>query len=45
MQKQDFIHPCAKGFFIVEFDIEEDHDLILSSGLWFWGNSGLFMKR
>jgi hypothetical protein len=45
MQQQAFIHPCAKVFFIVEFDIEEDHDLILSSGLLFWGNSGLFMKR
>ena len=45
MQQQDFIHPCAKVFFIVEFDIEEDHDLILSLGLLFWGNLGLFMKR
>jgi hypothetical protein len=44
MQQQAFIHPCAKGFFIVEFDIEEDRDLILNSGLWFWGNSGLCMK-
>jgi hypothetical protein len=32
MQQQAFIHPCAKGFFIVEFDIEEDRDLILNSG-------------
>jgi hypothetical protein len=44
MQQQSFIHPCVKGFFIVEFDIEEDRDLILSSGSWFWGNLGLFMK-
>jgi hypothetical protein len=44
MQKEAFIHPCAKGFFIVEFDIEEDRDLIFNSGLWFWGNSGLCMK-
>jgi hypothetical protein len=44
MQQQAFIHPCAKGFFIVEFDIQEDRDLIFNSGPWFWGNSGLFMK-
>jgi hypothetical protein len=31
MQQQAFIHPCAKGFFIVEFDIEEDQDLIFNS--------------
>jgi len=44
MQEQAFIHPCAKGFFIVEFDIEEDRDLILNLGPWFWGNSILCMK-
>lgn len=44
MHQQTFIHPCIKGFFIVEFKIEEDQDLVLSLGLWFWGNSGLFMK-
>jgi hypothetical protein len=44
MQEQAFIHPCAKGFFIVDFDIEEDRDLILNLGPWFWGNSGLCMK-
>jgi hypothetical protein len=27
-----FIHPCAQGFFIVEFDLQEDRDLIFSSG-------------
>jgi hypothetical protein len=35
MQQQAFIHPCAKGFFIVEFNIEEDRDLILNSGCGF----------
>ena len=44
VQHQAFIHHCAKGFFIVEFNIEEDHDLILNSSPWFWGNSGLCMK-
>jgi hypothetical protein len=39
-----FIHPCAQGFFIVEFDLQEDKDLIFSSGPWFWGCSGLCMK-
>jgi hypothetical protein len=28
-----FIHPCAQGFFIVEFDLQEDKDLIFSSAL------------
>jgi hypothetical protein len=27
-----FIHPCAQGFFIVEFDLQEDKDLIFSLG-------------
>jgi hypothetical protein len=31
MQKEAFIHPCAKGFFIIEFEIEEDRDLIFNS--------------
>ena len=44
MQQQAFVHPCAKGFFIVEFDIEEDRDLILNLGLWFSGKSGFGMK-
>jgi len=44
VQQQYFIHPCTKVFFIAEFDIKEDRDLILSSGLWFWGNSSLCMK-
>jgi len=44
MQQEAFIHPCAKGFFIVKFDLQEDHDLIFNSRPWFWGNSGLFMK-
>jgi hypothetical protein len=26
-----FIHPCAQGFFIFEFDLQEDRDLIFSS--------------
>jgi hypothetical protein len=44
MQQESFIHPCAKYFFIVEFNLREDRDLIFNSGSWFWGNSGLFMK-
>lgn len=42
--KEDlFIHPCSKGFFIAEFDLAADQDLILASCPWFWGNSGLCM--
>jgi hypothetical protein len=44
MQQEAFIHLCAKFFFIVEFDLQEDHDLIFNSGSWFWGNSCSFMK-
>jgi hypothetical protein len=36
-----FIHPCAKGSFIAKFDLAEDKDLILDSGPWFWGKTGL----
>jgi hypothetical protein len=39
-----FIFPCAKGFFIVMFDNAHDMDLILKTGPWFWGKSGLCMK-
>jgi hypothetical protein len=39
-----FIHPCARGFFIAEFDLKEDRDLIFSYGPWFWGSSGLCLK-
>lgn len=39
IKKKVFIRPHAKGFFIVEFDIAEDKDLILDAGPWFWGNS------
>jgi len=44
MQQQALIHPCAKGFFIVDCIIEEYWDMILNSGPWFCGNSGLCMK-
>jgi hypothetical protein len=38
-----FIHPCAQGFFIAEFDLQEDKDLIFSSIPWLWGCSSLCM--
>jgi hypothetical protein len=38
-----FIHPCPKGFFIVEFDLAADRDVILDSCPWLWGKSGFFM--
>jgi hypothetical protein len=44
LKEEAFIYPCAKGFFIVEFDLVEDRDLILNFGPWFWGNLGLCMK-
>jgi hypothetical protein len=30
LKEEAFIYPCAKGFFIVEFDLAEDRDLILN---------------
>jgi len=38
------IYPCVRGFFIVDFENFESRQCILDSGLWFWENSGLFMK-
>lgn len=35
IKKEAFIYPCAKGYFIVEFNLAEDIDLILNSGAWF----------
>jgi hypothetical protein len=44
MKVEAFIRPCAKGYFIVEFDLSEDRDWILDPGPWSWGNSNLCMK-
>ena len=38
------IYPCARGFFIVDFENPESRQCILDSGPWFWEKSGLFMK-
>ena len=38
------IYPCARGFFIVDFENPESRQRILDSGPWFWEKSGLFMK-
>jgi hypothetical protein len=35
LKEEAFIYPCANGFFIVEFDLVEDRDLILNYGPWF----------
>jgi hypothetical protein len=32
LKEEAFIYPCEKGFFIVEFDLVEDKDLILNFG-------------
>ena len=37
------IYPCARGFFVIDFDNQEDRSTIEKVGPWFWGNSGLFM--
>jgi len=39
------IYPCARGFFIVDFENPESRQYILDSSPWFWENSGLFMKQ
>jgi len=38
------IYPCARGFFIVDFENPKSRQCILDSSPWFWENSGLFMK-
>lgn len=36
---------CSKGFFIVCFETEIHYNEILDGGPWFWGNSGLSMRK
>jgi len=38
------IYPCARGFFIVDFENRESRQCILDSGPWFWDKSGLFLR-
>ena len=32
-----------KGFFVVQFDSQEDYQKMLTQGPWFWGRVGLFI--
>ena len=41
--KRSRICLCAKGFFIVVFDLAEDYQRALTGGPWFWGSAGLFL--
>jgi len=34
---------CSKGFFVVQFESQEDYQKILMQGPWFWGRAGLFI--
>jgi len=34
---------CSKGFFVVQFESQEDYQKILVQGPWFWGRAGLFI--
>ena len=34
---------CSKGFFVVQFDSQEDYQKIIEQGPWFWGRAGLFL--
>lgn len=38
------IFPCAKGFFILEFESKEDKELVLENGPWFYEGDFLCMK-
>ena len=40
-----FIYLCARGFFVIDFDNQEDISTIVEAGPWFQGNSGLFMQH
>jgi hypothetical protein len=39
------IYPCARGFFVIDFDNQEDRYTIVEAEPWFWGSSGLFMQH
>ena len=43
LQQPFSIYPCAWGFFVIDFDKQEDRSIIEEAGPWFWGNSSLFM--
>ena len=45
LQQTFSIYPCAWGFFVIDFDNQEDKSTIVEVGLWFWGSSGLFMQQ
>jgi len=34
---------CSKGFFVVQFESQEEYQKILKQGPWFWGRAGLFI--
>jgi len=34
---------CSKGFFVVQFESQDDYQKILMQGPWFWGRAGLFI--
>ena len=34
---------CAKGFFIVYFEVPDDHKKVTENGAWFWGRAGCFI--
>jgi len=34
---------CSKGFFIVQFEKQEDCQKVITQGPWFWGRAGLFI--
>ena len=44
MKQESDINPCAKSFCIIEFDLKEYRDMILSSMPWLLGSSRLCMK-
>ena len=44
LQQTFSIYPCARGFFVIDFDNQEDKSTIVEVGPWFWGSSGLFMQ-
>lgn len=37
------IYLCYKGFFIVQFNTQEEIEIVMKNGPWFWGRVGLFI--
>ena len=45
LQQTFSIYPCARGFFVINFDNQEDRSTIVEVWPWFWSSLGLLMQH